>query len=747
VGELSWNKCTARHKYVIAVFFLFFFLFYNDLPCFTPAGFIEVGDASMVYSQRDSVELLVFYRVEAGFIQVYNAPPSAASDASSFPLPFCPLPPALAYESVAAVDPGLFKQGLQVPVPEQLIKTPWIWLVCEAFLFALFIVSERSYVHFYEQFITLVRQVYKFYIRSENEFFFVAPQLPTVKPPHTARCTKSVKSNYRFLSFTDGFHRECVEPGCECVISTPFFCVCVDDIKSVLYSLCACASLDRNENFYCTRLDNNILIVWSYVCDFYDEDAHARLLEAIGTSMIYLCPTTMKALRERSIDDVQLVKLGENDWTSSIFPGPLSYLNIADWAQCAAEKRVKKLRNEIAHRGLEQYVKETQTTLLYDIAKRYVVPNLVLPQVSGFTLQRHQTANAAEATILNSIPLLVAFLASLEPPGKVVNESNARTQRIRLNGHTLFYPISQFWQDFRPAENNKGTGLLSLTRRLRGCDATSAADYIAAFLTAPVVVAPLPQSQRPAHNPQSLLSIATRLRLGGSGSLYLRGQRGLSDADTGLLEENSSILEVADLWYHSNVTNKAKRTNALLLVGPGGRYLQRVYITADGKKQTDAKPAKPSLGDIIIDGYTDGVILRLGTDGMCFVAEGPETALSVALAMPQSSVVCTLGITFIPSLRVPSGTNRVIVCRENDEAKKQVGTEVLLQKFRAKLRCAYAEVWPASTVKDFNDYHQRNPGSAGTREIYEAINLQLTRMKRPLDNAVSPPKRQAIGGI
>lgn len=666
------------------------------------------------------------------------------------PLPFCPMPPELAYESVAAIDATVFKQGLLVPVPEQLIRTPWIWLVSEAFLFALFIVSERSYAHYYEQYIALIRQVYTSYIKSESEFHFVAPTLPSLKPPYTSRSTRQVKTHYRFLSFKDGFHRKCLEADCECAISTPFFCVCDGDVKAVLHSLCACASLDKNGNFYYTLFGNNILAVWSYVCNFYDEAEHERVLEAIGIAPICLCPTTMRTLCKREVEDsdVQLISLGDNTWTSSIFPGALSHLNIVDWAQRAAETRIEKLKQAITqHASFDSYVKTTQTTLLYDIAKRFIVPHLVLPQTSR--VNSAQITTAAEATIINSPPLLVSFLASLESPGKVVEESNTESRRLRLNGHIRIYPATQFWQDFKPKENNKGRGLLSLTMYVRSCDAEVAADYIATFLTAPPVVAPLP-SARPPPDPQSLLTAATRLNFGSPGSLYLRGQRGLSDADSALLEGNGSILETSNLWYYSTDTGKSKRTHTLLFVGPGGLYLQRVYISADGKKQTDTKCPKQSLGTVVHDGCTEGIILRRGTDGVCFVTEGPETGLSVAVAMPQSSVVCTLGASNVASLRPPAGTTSVVVCRENDKPTTQVGIEVLLKKFRSKLQCHYAEVWPTSELKDFNDYHQRKPGSAGTREICDTITLQLARArlaKRPLENGAEPAKRQAIEAV
>ena len=60
-------------------------------------------------------------------------------------------------------------------------------------------------------------------------------------------------------------------------------------------------------------------------------------------------------------------------------------------------------------------------------------------------------------------------------------------------------------------------------------------------------------------------------------------------------------------------------------------------------------------------------MLQLGKiGGKIALAEGPETAFSIAAAQPDWTVYVTFGVGNLAKVRLPDATNRVLICADND---------------------------------------------------------------------------------
>jgi hypothetical protein len=84
------------------------------------------------------------------------------------------------------------------------------------------------------------------------------------------------------------------------------------------------------------------------------------------------------------------------------------------------------------------------------------------------------------------------------------------------------------------------------------------------------------------------------------------------------------------------------------------------------------------------------------------IAEGIETALSVALACPELRVLAAVALPNLARLALPESVARVIVCADNDPHPK---AQALLQRAAQRFAAEGREVrvaWPPSG-KDFND--------------------------------------------
>jgi len=97
------------------------------------------------------------------------------------------------------------------------------------------------------------------------------------------------------------------------------------------------------------------------------------------------------------------------------------------------------------------------------------------------------------------------------------------------------------------------------------------------------------------------------------------------------------------------------------------------------------------------------------SDRTLWIAEGVETALSVAKAVPHNPVVASLSIGQIPNVPIPLETEQVVICADNDPATSKTKQTILkaVDNFLAqglKVFIALPPEIPKTQHKyDFND--------------------------------------------
>ncbi|MBI6629740.1 toprim domain-containing protein [Pontibaca sp. S1109L] len=168
---------------------------------------------------------------------------------------------------------------------------------------------------------------------------------------------------------------------------------------------------------------------------------------------------------------------------------------------------------------------------------------------------------------------------------------------------------------------------------------------------------------------------------------YLRG-RGITCPLPGTLRFQSSC------WHGPT----AKRLPALvaLVDGGGGFAVHRTYLRADGRKAA-VKPAKAMLGAV-----QGGAVRLTGAPGPLVVAEGIETALSLAsgLLRTPATVWAALSTSGVRGLRLPADSHRLTIAPDGDAPGRDAA--------HALAERAHALGWqvsllPAPDGRDWND--------------------------------------------
>lgn len=242
---------------------------------------------------------------------------------------------------------------------------------------------------------------------------------------------------------------------------------------------------------------------------------------------------------------------------------------------------------------------------------------------------------------------------------------------------------------------------------------------------------------------------------------YLRRTRGLEDAPRELIEQNTFLRYKRSVRYYfgdeRDECDEPVRVPALLCITERQSAVQFIYLDAEHCcKATHLPQVKKTRGSInFAPRRSDPVPLTAPPNGAhrgrVFLAEGPETALSVACAFPDEPVYAGLGLGFMehfhyapPRRGAPDAqadaeheaaaaahalTLTLVLCGELDAPTKVHVHKIVRQNVRA-LSERFARVvlvYPphGSDYNDFNDVHQHLPGDAGTRLIRECILAQL----------------------
>lgn len=180
---------------------------------------------------------------------------------------------------------------------------------------------------------------------------------------------------------------------------------------------------------------------------------------------------------------------------------------------------------------------------------------------------------------------------------------------------------------------------------------------------------------------------------------YLRG-RGIT------CDLPDTLRFLPDCWHPS-----CKRLPAMvaLVEGSADFGLHRTYLRPDGSGKAGADPAKAMLGT------TAGGAVRLcGSTGRLVVAEGIETALSLASRLPSgpATVWAALSTSGMRTLRLPEEPGRLTVAPDGDPAGREAARVLAEQAKAAGWRVG---LLPAPDGKDWNDVQRLACPSRGRR--------------------------------
>lgn len=124
--------------------------------------------------------------------------------------------------------------------------------------------------------------------------------------------------------------------------------------------------------------------------------------------------------------------------------------------------------------------------------------------------------------------------------------------------------------------------------------------------------------------------------------------------------------------------------------------LHAVFLEPDGVSKAKVQAAKKSLG-------SGGVVLLRGEGETLLVCEGPEDAISLAIAVPDAAVICTVGAGTLRRVaeHLPDDIRRVVLVADNDQAG-QTGAAKAAHALTEK-GVAVAITTPPEGVKDANE--------------------------------------------
>lgn len=143
----------------------------------------------------------------------------------------------------------------------------------------------------------------------------------------------------------------------------------------------------------------------------------------------------------------------------------------------------------------------------------------------------------------------------------------------------------------------------------------------------------------------------------------------------------------------------AKRHPALIasVQGAGMAVIHRTYLRPDGTSKATVDPAKAMLGAV-----TGGAVMLTEAQGPLVVAEGIETALSLASGLlgRPATIWAALSTSGMRGLRLPPSPGRLTIATDGDPAGADAG--------RALAERAHAIGWavsmlPAPRGRDWND--------------------------------------------
>ncbi|MFN7098301.1 MAG: toprim domain-containing protein, partial [Gammaproteobacteria bacterium] len=95
--------------------------------------------------------------------------------------------------------------------------------------------------------------------------------------------------------------------------------------------------------------------------------------------------------------------------------------------------------------------------------------------------------------------------------------------------------------------------------------------------------------------------------------------------------------------------------------------VQLIYLDKQSSAKADIDVQKRQFGRMRFGAYA---VIQDGNNSKIMIAEGVETALSIAQANPKAKVVTTLSGGNLTNIKLPDDTKEVVICADNDKGKE-----------------------------------------------------------------------------
>lgn len=262
-----------------------------------------------------------------------------------------------------------------------------------------------------------------------------------------------------------------------------------------------------------------------------------------------------------------------------------------------------------------------------------------------------------------------------------VENAPGRSLYVRLTGPSSGKGAAGKWSDAATGEHGDLLDLITANLRLATLGETL--DEARRFLSLPrpEPLKPEPLAKAPTGSPEAarrlwamgkpIASTLAERYLAGRGIVGVRTVSALrfhpncyywceDRADTGMPEAWPALLaKVTDA--NGNITG-----------------LHRTWLDPETASKAPLDPNRKAMGNLLGQGVRIGAPARILAAG-----EGPETMLSLRMALPELPVIAALSANHLAALLLPTGTDRLYIAVDADEAGR-IATEALAERAHAQ---------------------------------------------------------------
>lgn len=327
--------------------------------------------------------------------------------------------------------------------------------------------------------------------------------------------------------------------------------------------------------------------------------------------------------------------------------------------------------------------------------------------------------------------------------------SNNREWRYGNNGSFVISVAGDkmgLWKDF---ERDEGGNLINLIQRemytsfkeaLKIAIAFTGSEATPLLKNSPInhTQSPNQRENRPTENDLKRMQIAKSIAEKSRHISQTLAQKYLENRGIGI-QNVSPDIQFIDKFYQKEqgqyfpaMMNKARN-----LAGEV-ECIELVFLDHKSGRKADIFTPKKQFGCMKFGACVN---VQDGDNRHIFIAEGVETALSIANANPDKKVIASLSIGNIKSVLLPKDTKCITICADNDNGKQETFIKLLatFTSFLDKGIDTYMTI-PEKIKTDFNDLLRENGLNAVKETCQKQVKItrevlkEITELKHKYEN-------------